>query len=252
MRSISDFDRSRRQVLLYALSTGTLASTFSTLSGCTSPAIQTLSSIPTALTAGQSIYQLAGNVTVNGTPATLKTPIHQGDTIETATNSFAIFVVEKDAFILRSDSTLALPKKTFPAQSTVPLSNTNGFNLTKGKMLTVLASRKTLITTPSAIIGIRGTGIYIEVEPELSYVCTCYGTVDIATSDDSSISETVQAQHHDAPKYIFADKSKSNRIQPAPFKDHDDQELLLIETLVGRTTPYFVPKSVTRSRHRYY
>jgi len=201
---------------------------------------------PTSLAAGQSIYQIDGDVRINGIKATQNTAIKQGDTVETDENSFAIFVVNKDAFILRSNSTLSLPAQTKAASSP------NAFNLTRGRALSVLASRKTRITTPSAVIGIRGTGVYIEVEPERSYVCTCYGTVDLATSDDPSINETIQAQHHDDPRYILADKNQRNRIQPAPFKDHDDQELLLIETLVGRTTPYVVPKSLTRSRRRYY
>lgn len=275
--SISDFDESRRRILLYALSTGTLSSAFMALGGCASPASSITSLTPSRLAAGQSIYQIDGDVRINGKKATLSTQIQRGDTVETQANSFAIFVVGKDAFILRSNSSLSLPVHSTATQavSTQPVSaqplstqpklaagkstqkintssSNNVFSLTRGKVLSVLASRRTQISTPSAVIGIRGTGVYIEVEPERSYVCTCYGLVDLATSDDPSISETIQATHHDAPRYILADKSQRNRIQPAPFKDHDDQELLLIETLVGRTAPYVVPKSVTRSRRRYY
>lgn len=263
--SISDFDESRRRILLYALATGTLSTAFMALGGCASTASPTGSLTPSRLAAGQSIFQIDGEVRINGKKARLSTPISQGDTVETEANSFAIFVVGKDAFILRSNSSLSLPIQSVSAQAPpkqphsatekVNVGSTgtaNVFYLTKGKVLSVLASRRTQISTPSAVIGIHGTGVYIEVEPEHSYVCTCYGLVDLATSDDPSISETIKATHHDAPRYILADKSQSNRIQPAPFKEHDDQELLLIETLVGRTTPYFVPKSITRSRRLYY
>ena len=47
-------------------------------------------------------------------------------------------------------------------------------------------------------------------------------------------------------------KQSPEKDKPAPFKDHDDEELLLKETLVGRTTPYVVPKSLNRFRRRYY
>jgi hypothetical protein len=83
-------------------------------------------------------------------------------------------------------------------------------------------------------------------------VCTCYGAADLAAMDDPAVAETVVSSHHDAPRYVLADRSAARRIQPAPFRDHDDQELLLIETLVGRTTPFVVPRRLTRSRAPYY
>jgi len=32
------------------------------------------------------------------------------------------------------------------------------------------------LKTPTATVGIRGTGLYVESQPDLTYVCTCYGT----------------------------------------------------------------------------
>lgn len=138
---------------------------------------------------------------------------------------------------------MSLPLPAVAAVSTL-------LKLERGKLLTVLASRRTRITTPSAVIGIRGTGVYLEADPEVSYVCVCYGVADLVTVDDPDINETIVSTHHSAPRYILAEKSSSSRIRPAPFKNHDDQELLLIETLVGRTTPYVVPRGITRTRSR--
>ncbi|MBD3649286.1 MAG: hypothetical protein HUJ31_17965, partial [Pseudomonadales bacterium] len=59
-------------------------------------------------------------------------------------------------------------------------------------------------------------------------------------------------RHHDAPRYILADPSAAQRIQPSRFKDHYDDELLLIETLVGRTTPFVVPGGIRRSGRTYF
>lgn len=104
-----------------------------------------------------------------------------------------------------------------------------------------------------AIIGIRGTGIVLEVEPALTYVCTCYGVANLATADDPAINVAITSTHHDLPKYILADKSAFSKILEAPlFKNHDDQELLLTETLVGRTTPFVVRQKITRTRSRYF
>jgi len=195
---------------------------------------------------GRSIYELDGDVRVNGLPATLQTLIRLGDKVETGEESYVIFAVNKDAFILRSSGMM-----TFPEPVTSPTIKPTAFSLDRGKALSVLASRNTRIATPNAVVGIRGTGVYLETTPELSYVCTCYGVADLATFDDPGINETIESEHHDAPRYILADTNVKNRIQPAPFINHDDQELLLIETLVGRSPPYSVPKSVTRTRTQY-
>ena len=241
MSSISDIDENRRQFLLYLLSTSALL----TLPGCSAGGVN--SEMPSQLTAGRSIHNLAGDVRVNGIAATVNTLINPGDTVETFASSFVIFMVEKDSFILRSNSKMILPVRA-TTTSIVP----TAYTLERGKALSVLASRRTNISTPNAFIGVRGTGVYVEADPELSYVCVCYGTSDLMTPDNPGISETIVSEHHTAPRYILADKSAPQRIVPAPFKNHDDQELLLIETLVGRTTPYVVPKGVPRTRSSYF
>ena len=245
MSSLSDVDERRRQFMLYSLSTAA----FAALSGCVAGGIgdRNGSEIPTELRSGRSIFKFSGDVRVNGQSVTLETKINLGDSIETFEKSYVIFVINKDAVILRANSKMTIPLPDATA-SAVP----SVFDLYKGKALTVLASRQTQITTPSAVISIRGTGVYLEVDPERSYVCTCYGSVNLATLDDPLLNETIVATHHDAPRYILNDKSASKRIQTAPFKNHDDEELLLIETLVGRTTPFVVPRKVTRSRNRYF
>ncbi len=234
-----DVDESRRQLLLMMLATGAFALT----PGCTTTGGPT----PTKLPPGRSIHQLAGDVRVNGIAATIATPINPGDVVETFDKSFVIFVVEEDAFILRSNS-----KMTLPSRTVAPGAVSTAFALERGKALSVMASRRTDISTPNAVIGVRGTGVYVETDPEQSYVCVCYGVSDLSTADNPGINETIVSEHHTAPRYILADKSAANRIVPAPFVNHDDQELLLIETLVGRTPPYVVPKGVTRSRTSYF
>lgn len=238
MKRIADIDERRRRLLLYMLATGA----FATLPGCISGG-----SIPQALPAGRSIHKLAGDVRINGITATLETLIRPGDVIETFDRSFAIFVINKDAFILRSNSQMTLP---YPPTSRTAVPT--AYELQRGKALSVLASRRTNISTPTAMIGVRGTGVYVESDPEKSYVCVCYGTSDLSLPDNPLVSETIVSEHHTAPRFILADQSAANRIVPAPFFNHDDQELLLIETLVGRTTPYVVPQGVTRTRANYF
>jgi hypothetical protein len=49
--------------------------------------------------------------------------------------------------------------------------------------------------------------------------------------------------HHDKPLYILANQPKGQNIRAAGFINHTDQELMLIEALVGRTPPFVFPKS---------
>ncbi len=73
----------------------------------------------------------------------------------------------------------------------------------------------------------------------------------LATSDNLGTRETIVSEEPSAPGYMPGDASASQRIVPAPLRNHDDQELLLIETLVGRTTPYVNPRGVPRTHGSY-
>ncbi|MDB5874591.1 MAG: hypothetical protein JWQ07_4033 [Ramlibacter sp.] len=187
---------------------------------------QLLGRIPAPLPPGQSIYDLRGPVTVNNNPATMETAIRAGDVVATGPSGTVVFVVGPDAFLLRENSQLRLEGDSLLLDS---------LNLVTGAVLSVFGKSQHKLVMPTATIGIRGTGLYAVAQPDLSYLCTCYGVVDIqATGSDQA--ETIASTHHDAPRYIAADGDQ--RIRPAPFIDHTDDELMLIETLVGRRPPF--------------
>jgi hypothetical protein len=173
----------------------------------------------------RSIHLLEGTVHVNGIKATKDTLITANDTIKTAKNGRIVFTVQHDAFILRNNSELTLSSNDLLVDS---------LRLLTGKMLAVFGKSKHQISTTTAVLGIRGTGVYVEASPELTYFCTCYGETEIKGINDVDFVETVNSKHHDAPKYI----TQKGEIKPAPFINHTDEELMLIESLVGRTTPF--------------
>jgi FecR-like protein len=196
---------------------------------------QVFGSRPERLPSGQSIYRLSGAVTVNGAPATLQTPIRPGDTIATGPDSEIVFVVGEHSMILRSNSRLGLA----PAPEASLL--LSGLRLLTGALLSVSRKSQIRVETSTATIGVRGTGWYAESDPDLTYFCTCYGVADIAKRDDPASSQTVAATHHDRPLYIVSDAQAGQGVRDAPFINHTDQELMLIETLVGRTAPFVFP-----------
>jgi hypothetical protein len=127
----------------------------------------------------------------------------------------------------------------------------NQLRLLTGALLSVFGKGPRYVSAPTSTIGIRGTGLYVEAEPDLTYVCTCYGETDIAAADDPSVTERIVSIHHDAPRYVLAKPDKGRRIVPAPFKNHDDLELMLIESLVGRTPPFSLFDESYGSPRRY-
>jgi len=116
----------------------------------------------------------------------------------------------------------------------------DGLRLLSGKLLSVFGQREKphTINTVTATIGIRGTGIYLESEADRSYVCTCYGQTRITAIANPDVSMDVFSEHHDRPVYVLPSANSDKLIVAAPFINHTDSELALIEELVGRTTPF--------------
>ena len=253
---------SRRDFLVQALSLGWLAGGL----GWNSPALAALfGRLPGRLPQGRSIFELKGEVLVNGKPANEKTLITPSDQVTTGANSYVIAAVGANSFILRDRSTLDLG-------GTNPLKQ--AMRLVTGKFLGVfgkLAGKQSLtLNTPVATIGIRGTGVYAESDPDKTYLCTCYGTTDLAAAADhdfegldskgkkKKVDEApvelaqVVAQHHDAPKYILAAPDNGKRITVAPFINHTDLELMTLEAIVGRKVPFGLPATEYEAPRREY
>jgi len=254
---------SRRDFLVQALSLGWLAGGL----GWNAPALAALfGKLPGKLPAGRSIFEMKGEVLVNGKPATEKTLITPTDKVTTGANSYVIAAVGANSFILRDKSVLDLGGSN-------PLKQ--AMRLVTGKFLGVfgkLSGKQSLsLNTPIATIGIRGTGVYAESDPDKTYLCTCYGTTDLAAQADYEFEQLaaakdrkkkvdaqpvelaqVTAQHHDAPKYILAAPDAGKRITPAPFINHTDLELMTLEALVGRKVPFGLPATEYEAPRREY
>ncbi len=233
MKRFEDAEDARRRLLIHALTVGA----FSSLAPQCALAQNVFGSRPAKLPPGQSIYRISGDATVNGKKAALDTPVGPNDTVETGKNSEIVFVVGAQALIMRGESKLEMQGAKKESGNAV----VSGLRMLSGKLLSVSRNQPMSMKTQTATIGIRGTGFYIEAEPDLTYFCTCYGVTDVVSNTDPTSKDTVAASHHDKPLYITADGKEGQKIQLAGFKNHSDQELMLIETLVGRTTPFVFP-----------
>lgn len=224
MRRERDPEDPRRRLILAALSAGVFAA-----GPVPALAFFHKKKTPDPLPAGQSFYELAGNVLVNGVPATSGSMVRAGDTVVTSADSHAIFAVGEDAFLLRASSRLETSGEGFVVEQ---------LRLITGKLLSVFGKWQHRLETPVASVGIRGTGLYVETEPDRTYTCTCYGSTELVAIGDPSSRETITSEHHDAPRYILASGPPGTRIREAPVINHTDQELTLIEALAGRVPPF--------------
>jgi len=174
----------------------------------------------------QGIRAAKGDVSVNGRPASADTLVRAGDTIVLGKGALASFVLGQDAFLMRSDSRAEL------IGSGVLVS---AVQLITGGLLSVFGDGDHRLATSTATIGIRGTGAYMEAEPQRTYFCLCYGTAEV-TATMGGAKESYSTQHHESPRYIYGDGRK-RAIVPASVSNHSDAELILLESLVGRTPP---------------
>lgn len=180
------------------------------------------------------IIEFEGQVLINGQTVQKGLPVNPGDVVTTAAGSRLIFVMGKDAFLLRENTRLEIGSE---AVADLALDAGQLLRLIAGKVLTVWGQGNRRIETPTAVVAIRGTGVYCEADPHQAYVCTCYGQAEIVATAAPEVRETVRTTHHEAPRFVYAGGAGA-LIVPAPVVNHTDAELTYLEYLVGRTPPF--------------
>jgi hypothetical protein len=177
-----------------------------------------------------SVREVEGSVNVNGKPATRATAVSPGDLVETGPNGKLAFVVGQDAFLLREHSSLRLDRPT--SSGKVAIFN---LRLENGALLAVFGKGRRLIETATATATIRDTGVYLEASAEQTYFCTCYGAVELR--DKAGRERKLVVAGHHTPTMIYAQRADGQLLATAAVKDHTDAELIMLDALVGRTSP---------------
>ena len=179
------------------------------------------------------LHKMRGEVTVNSRPAREGQLIGPGDTVATGRDSEAIYVIGQDAFLQRESSTIS-----FGADATQNL-----LRVVTGKLLSVFGKGARSIQVSTATVGIRGTGCYIEDEGSgvkaRTYFCLCYGSAELTPAAAPQDRQSYSTTYHDKPMYIHNDMTMSKTIVPAGVINHTDDELKLLEGLVGRWPPFY-------------
>lgn len=203
------------------------------LCGSAALAAGTLLPLPLAAQA-DPIHDLRGDVRVNGRRLARGTAIRAGDQVVTGADGYVVFAVGADAFLLRERSELRLDPNADSLFVT-------GLRLLTGALGAVFGRRSgagARIVTPTVTAGIRGTGCYTEARGDGTYFCTCYGTIDLASTVNPRERISVTARHHDAPGLFLHQPRDGALILPAAMETHTDAEIDALERAVGRRAPW--------------
>lgn len=181
----------------------------------------------------KGVNTLSGTVTVNGIPAKAGAPVKPGDKVSTSKGGAAVLVIGKDGFLLRDSTTVTFEEsKTKPGLVETVL-------VTTGKVLAVFAKRMEeglTIKVPHATVGVRGTGCYLEVHEDRTYMCICYGEVAV-TGAGMPKPTIIKTTHHESPVWLD-DRGGIMKVEKAGFVNHNDDELIMLEKLNGREPPF--------------
>ncbi|HEX4985233.1 MAG TPA: iron dicitrate transport regulator FecR [Burkholderiales bacterium] len=188
--------------------------------------------LPVPARAGR-LHEATGGVTINGRLASRANEVKALDVIRTGTGGRVVLIMGKDAFLIRAGSEVEILGKPGAAVLT-------GLRMFTGALLGVFArGAPRQVLTATATAGIRGTGIYVEASPEKTYFCTCYGTVDLADQHRTEQRLVVSGYH--APNIIYATPEDGRMMRKAELVNHTDDELAMLEALVGRKPPFVKP-----------
>ncbi len=172
------------------------------------------------------IIAFDGIVTVDDQPAKLGMLIQAGQTVHTAAQAKVVYVIGNNAFLQRENSNVKFALTAL----------TDFMHVLNGRILSVFGSGNKQLHTATATIGIRGTACHLAVDEDKTYLCLCYGTIEVQLNDATSPAFTLNASHHDRPLYLR--NHGDSRVETAAMLDHHDDELQLLAALVGRIPPF--------------
>ncbi len=176
-------------------------------------------------------HKAKGRVLINGQLASSSTPIKSGDSIETGDKSELIFKLHKDAYKIKANTQVKIHSASADGSGLLEVIG--------GAMLAVFGKSNKRIKTPIATMGIRGTGVYIQVDEQESYFCTCFGETELEAGGKS---QRVKANHHKAKTV-----KKNKQMVDAKMIGHDDWELEELADIAGIA----LPESFTNGDYSY-
>lgn len=175
-----------------------------------------------------NIVQLVGDALLNGRPLRQQDVVQSGDSLQTGPGALLVFVVGGTAFHVRQNSQLTVERGD-------SINTISVLRMVTGAVASVWSrGGNRQIVTPTLTAGIRGTGVYTEVQPQnanRTYFCNCYSQVQLvaAGGGEQALSN---AEYHQS-FWVEAQPVESRLMRPARAINHTDEELETLARLVG-------------------
>lgn len=178
-----------------------------------------------------NIVELRGDALLNGQRLTNAQTIQTGDRVETGPESHLVFVIGNSSFLVRQNTRLTVERGA-------TLNAVSVLRMLTGAVASVWGrGSMRQIVTPTLTAGIRGTGVYTEVFPQLghrSYFCNCYGVVEMGAGPDRAVS---RSDYHES--FWGEAESRNGRfLTPAKAINHTDEEMEYLARLVNQRTAW--------------
>jgi hypothetical protein len=175
------------------------------------------------------VQSVKGKVNVNKKEVMVGASLSPGDAVSTGENSSAVLLFGGDAYALKQSTTFILPNENLQDKSSSLVSGAVLASFIPGK------PRRMQINQKSNLV-VRGTGVYIGIEPEVTEFCLCYGEVDLS-SDKSNVRINTESKFH-KDFVILSD----GEIRPAFWHErrltHTSRQNIELEKLAGRPSPF--------------
>ncbi|MEG3618669.1 hypothetical protein V5T82_09400 [Magnetovibrio sp. PR-2] len=193
----------------------------------------------------QGFQTVDGDVRLNGRPAQVGMVVRPTDVCTTGADGSCVIIIGEHVFLLRENAEVEFEVEHFEEGFDTSRTVTQRIRVAAGALLGGFANTQATIDTPLATIGIRGTGLYVEAHADRDYVCLCYGKAELHPKLKPSLVQHLDTFHHETPRNLFADPLAHGGRVIAPEKmiNHQDEELIMLEALVGRI-PLFGPEPI--------
>lgn len=175
------------------------------------------------------VQSIKGNVQVNKKDVNAGTSLNPGDSVSTAEASSAVLLFGGDSYLLKQSTTFVLPNENLQDKSSNLISGAILASFLPGKPKRIQINQKSNLV-------VRGTGVYIGIEPEMTEFCLCYGEVDLF-SDKSNVKINTKSKFH--KDFVILNDGE---IRPALWYErsltHTSRQNIELEKLTSRPSPF--------------
>ena len=176
-----------------------------------------------------TIAYLEGDVTMNGSPASIGDPVFAGAVLTTGPDSLCQIVFNTKNIVHMAAGTVL----RFD-----PNSLSSGATLQKGAVAMVLRNLaakgdqlRFSIRTSTTVAGVRGTCFFVAVEDDNNtYICACNGSIHL-DGNGAPMAQNLASSHHQEVRVTRT--ASGLTVNPAPLLYHTDADVEAIAARIG-------------------